>query len=178
MPQPIIWTLLRQPSTDTETLGVLIVPSAGLWATVEAPWVPAGGTGIDPGKPYRSCLPDAVYRLVWAFGPQHGPGIYLEADNIASVSNQRPKVPRWANRLHGGNRGKDAHGCVCPGLLHFGADDHDYFGGDRGVLESTDAVKAINAAYRATGAVVDGEGDESVEVLLYISTDYGARFCD
>jgi|ERR1017187_76140 hypothetical protein len=58
-------TIIRQPSSDDGTFGMLNVDTGESWHSLELPW-----RNNDHGT---SCIPSGVYTCHWINSPKHGP---------------------------------------------------------------------------------------------------------
>jgi len=106
-------TITREPSTDTETMGLLTFDSVSLF-TIERPWFPTAPGGM----PFRSCVPAGRYDLVpYVRGNgdvvralvNPGLGVYFR-------KNDRPNgIGRYKILIHAGNWVTDVVGCIAPG---------------------------------------------------------------
>ncbi len=106
-------TLNREPSTDTETMGLFTFDSVSLF-TIERPWIPT-----DPGgMPFESCVPAGRYDLV--------PYVRGNGDVVRALVNpglgvyfrkhDRPNgIGRYKILFHAGNWVTDVVGCIAPG---------------------------------------------------------------
>jgi hypothetical protein len=121
----MILKLNRFSYSRTETEGVLHV-NGKKFATIEQPWAP-NPTGAVGGLPFRSCIPDGIYRLepwrrpngddVWLiFNPALG--VYrLPADHEGNAG-------RDLCLIHKGNFVTDIQGCIAPGLVRLPLKKH------------------------------------------------------
>lgn len=113
----MIIRLKRFSYSRTETEGVLVMPNGELLNTIEQPWVP-NPNGAKGGKPFHSCIPDGIYRLlpwkrpsgalVWLmFNPELGVH-KLPSDHTFGYERD---LCLW----HVANFVTDIQGCVGPG---------------------------------------------------------------
>ena len=100
------------------TLGVLHVPGAGEFATIERPWL--------NNKPNVSCIPEGVYQCV----PHNG----NKFKNVWCLENV---VDRSAILIHVGNFVDDVIGCIAVGKT---LSTEKYM-----VLNSGDAIDELRA---------------------------------
>jgi hypothetical protein len=106
--------LFREPSGETETMGVLSFDDVDLY-TIEQEWRPTA----PGGEPNNSCVPAGKYQLIPHTRPNGdevvalinpGLGVYYEAAD-------RPNgVGRYLILIHAGNYSTDIVGCIAPGL--------------------------------------------------------------
>lgn len=107
-------TLVREESSDTETMGTLSFDGQSLH-TIEQEWRPT-----DPGgQPNNSCVPAGKYQLISHTRPDGkevvalvnpGLGVYYEA------ADRPNSVGRFLILIHIGNYSTDIVGCIAPGL--------------------------------------------------------------
>jgi len=125
--------LNREPSTETETMGLLGADDLQL-PTVEQEWRPTA----PGGEPNNSCVPAGDYKLIPHTRPNGdkvmalvnpGLGVYYQAAD-------RPNgVGRYLILIHSGNTHKDVVGCIAPGMGRSG----------QMVTNSRNAMKALMA---------------------------------
>ena len=106
--------LERKQTTPTETEGFLSFPGTIL-ATIEKPWV-EDGLG---GKPYESCVPSGIYRLIPHTRPD-GKEVLALINEDLGVYYLEEELPEEGGRFlilfHIANWAKDVVGCVGPGV--------------------------------------------------------------
>ena len=141
-------TLNREPSTDTETMGLLTFDGVSLSA-IERPWIPT-----DPGgKPFESCVPAGRYKLI--------PHTRANGDKVVAMINpglavyhyqsDRPhRVGRYLNLLHSFNWADESNGCIGPG-----------FG--RAV---TERGPMVTSSRKAMKLLMNWLGDDEAEIII------------
>ncbi len=112
-------SLNRDPSTDTETMGLFTFDSVSLF-TIERPWIPT-----DPGgMPFESCVPAGRYDLVpYVRGNgdvvralvNPGLGVYFRDKDRPPPGATISTVGRYKILFHAGNWVTDVVGCIAPG---------------------------------------------------------------
>lgn len=111
--------LERKPTTPIHTEGFLSWPG-GVVCTMERPWI-ENSDGSKGGKPYKSCVPAGVYKLVPHRRGKDGKKVvalineelgvfYLKDDMLAAG-----KGGRFLILIHIANWVKDIVGCIGPG---------------------------------------------------------------
>ena len=145
-------TLNREPSTDTETMGLLTFDGVSLF-TIERPWI-----ATDPGgKPFESCVPAGRYELV--------PYVRGNGDAVRALVNpglgvyfrkrDRPNgVGRYKILIHAGNWVTDVVGCIAPGYGRTAA--HYYSNKGPMVTNSRKAMKVL----------MNWLGDDEAEIMI------------
>lgn len=114
-------TLIRQPSDEQGTFGVLAMESKR-WFSIELPWV--------DNRPMVSCIPVGTYKVVWSRSPRLKKYTY----EIVGVPN------RSGIRIHSGNvagsKPFETHSLGCPLLGYM----KGRIRGQKAVLDSRRAV--------------------------------------
>ena len=135
----MIIALKRFQYSETETMGVLILPDLTLY-TIERPWVSV--KAHKGGKPFHSCVPDGLYELL-PFSSDKYPETWVLQSKIMSVYAYRGDVPKTGGRytcvFHVGNYARDIEGCVAPGLSRV------IMSGQNAVASSRDAMGLLRA---------------------------------
>ena len=90
----MIIDLRRFQYSETETMGVLILPGVTLF-TIERPWVSV--KGHKGGKPFVSCVPDGLYELI-PFSSDKYPETWVLQNKIMDVYAYRGDVPETGGR--------------------------------------------------------------------------------
>tara|TARA_R100001143_G_C3360997_1_gene135680 strand:- start:12755 stop:13237 length:483 start_codon:yes stop_codon:yes gene_type:complete len=114
----MLLTLKRFSYSPTETEGILYLPGDVKFATIEQPWVP-NPNGAPGGKPFESCVPDGMYKLIPWTRP-NGDDVYL----MHSVANGVYMLPsdhkegegRNLCLIHKANWAHEIQGCIAPGV--------------------------------------------------------------
>lgn len=136
----MIIDLKRFQYSETETMGVLILPTVTLY-TIERPWVPV--KSHKGGRPFHSCVPDGLYELL-PFESDKYPETWVLQNKIMDVHAYRGDVPDTGGRytcvLHSGNYVRDIEGCISPGLSRV------IMGKQNAVASSRDAMGLLRAA--------------------------------
>lgn len=86
--------------------------------TVEQPW--------RGNRPFESCVPEGVYRLVPVTSPRWGRTYALVNEQnrvFAAHSDIERDGDRWACLLHAANKAVELAGCIAPGQREWGMDD-------------------------------------------------------
>lgn len=106
--------LERMPSTETETEGFLSFASEIL-ATIELPWIDEGFLG---GKPFESCVPAGVYRLIPHKRPNGDRALALINPELGVYYQAGDRVNglgRYLILIHVANWVSEIVGCIAPG---------------------------------------------------------------
>ena len=117
----MIIRLRRFSYAPTETEGILMLNDGTTFATIEQPWVP-NPNGALGGKPFHSCVPDGMYRVmphvskskgnVWIFwNPELGVWKFPQ-DHLETGDDGRDVC-----YMHSANWAAQLEGCVAPGLF-------------------------------------------------------------
>lgn len=115
----MIIRLKRFSYAPTETEGVLLLTGTGeTFSTIEQPWVrnPNGALG---GKPFHSCVPDGMYRLMPHKSQSKGDVfIFWNPENGVYKFPQDHEEGHGRNvcYLHAANWAIQLEGCIAPGL--------------------------------------------------------------
>ena len=137
-------TLLREASTDVETMGRLTFNNTTLY-TVEQEWRPTA----PGGEPFNSCVPAGRYELRKHVRPNGQTVVALVNPGLGVYYEQmdRPsRVGRYLILMHPGNTHEDVVGCIAPGLGR----------SNQMVTNSRDAMKKI----------MEYIGDEPAELII------------
>lgn len=131
-------TLLREPSTETATVGRLYLEGEPFCWTLEDPVRadPDPSTPQNEAKlPGRTAIPAGRYQVILTISPRFKRELplLLEVPGFSGV------------RIHAGNRAEDTEGCILPG----------YSRGPDFVGRSREAEAAL--IYRITGARTRGD---------------------
>ena len=118
---PVIIKLQRYSYGEYETEGQLIIGSR-VFATIEQPWTP-NPNGFKGGKPFESCIPDGMYRLVRFTRPTKE-GSAAKAWMIFNPDLGVYRFPEdhdyFSGRdlclIHQANWASQIQGCIAPGL--------------------------------------------------------------
>ena len=115
----MILRLKRFSYSPTETEGVLTFSDGTQLATIEQPWVP-NPNGAKGGKPFSSCVPDGMYKLLEWTRPS-GAQVYLMYNPELGVHKLPDDHPDMKERdlclFHTANFVTDIEGCCGPGLV-------------------------------------------------------------
>lgn len=160
----MILKLKRYSYGEYETEGVLEVGNV-LFATIEQPWTP-NPNGAKGGKPFESCVPDGMYRLVPWTSPSKGP-VYMMFSTDLGVYRFPQDHEKYFGRdlclIHIANWASQVQGCVAIGKRR--GPMHD----DRtGKVEQ--AVVSSGSAMRKLRELLGGEGQH----ILSITNETGA----
>ena len=114
----MIIRLKRFSYAPTETEGVLILNDGTTFATIEQPWVP-NPNGALGGKPFHSCVPDGMYRLMPHRSLSKG-NVFIFWNDLLGVYKFSQDHTEGRGRdvcyLHSANWAAQLEGCVAPGL--------------------------------------------------------------
>ncbi len=115
----MIVVLNRFSYAPTETEGILTISGTDVkLATIEQPWVP-NPNGEKGGKPFQSCVPDGMYKLLPWKRPS-GAEVYLMLNPDLGVHKLPADHEAGNGRdlclIHLANFVTDIAGCVGPGL--------------------------------------------------------------
>lgn len=122
-------TLVRQPSTDQGTFGVLTTDRGDRFHTGELPW--------RDNKAYISCVPVGTYLCTTIDSPNHGL-VYVLHD-VPGRSGCEIHVGNWCGDKSKGYK-SDVLGCILLGT------DVGNLAGQRAVLHSGKALELFLAA--------------------------------
>ena len=159
MPYKMAWEtdmktlhLVREPSTEHETMGRLFAGKAGRaireWWTIELPW--------KANAPNISCIPAGAYALV----PIDGKSIRLFGGTVADREEHLTAfVTRFGVLIHPANCAHELKGCIAPGL------SRGSIGGHRAVEQSRAAMEEIMWYLGWDGAQV-GDVEEIAQLII------------
>lgn len=106
----------RKPSTETETEGFMSFENTVL-ATIERPWIDDGSPG---GKPFESCVPAGIYKLIPHTRAKDGREVVAlinEDLGVYYLDEDRPaEGGRYLILCHIANWATDVVGCIGPGI--------------------------------------------------------------
>ena len=112
------------------TLGEIIVDGepTGIY-TAEQPWL--------NNEPFKSCIPEGVYKLEYTNGPKYGEQVCMVNLTLGiSAADERPHIPRFCCIAgHVGNGPDDVEGCFVVGQ------SVGMYKGKPGVLSSRKAME-------------------------------------
>lgn len=164
----MIIRLKRFSYAPTETEGIMTLDNGDTYNTIEQPWVP-NPNGAIGGKPFHSCVPDGMYRMM--------PHVSKSKGNVWIFWN--PKLGVWKfpqDHLETGDDGRDVcymhsanwafqlEGCVAPGLTRRCMTPR---GGTTAAPAVTSSGAAMNKLHELLG--------ESRQHILSIESALGAR---
>lgn len=112
--------LTRFRQDDKGTFGVLMVPAIGVFATVEAPWVPSGADS-DWGLKGQSCLPAGEYKLIWHRSPKYGDRFHIvdcDDDGKGVTLHEQENCARSHCLIHPANWARELQGCIALGTSY------------------------------------------------------------
>ena len=107
--------LRRFAYTPMGTFGRLFIPDRkwSCW-TVERPWVPDPNRG-PAGKPYESCVPEALYICEPYASRKHKLTWALVNDELGVSITRGSRTHRWGILIHVASLAEQLHGCIAPG---------------------------------------------------------------
>ena len=114
----MIIRLKRFSYAPTETEGVLILDDGTTFATIEQPWVP-NPNGALGGKPFKSCVPDGMYRLMPHQSKSKGSVFIFWNEKLGVYKFPQDHMKDFGRDvcyLHMANWAFQLEGCVAPGL--------------------------------------------------------------
>ena len=94
--------LEREP-TDTQTNGVLTMPSGREFYTLECPW--------RNNEPFVSCIPDGAYLIEPWHSPTHGKCYIVSGGTVGKTQGVRTYI-----LFHAANKVRELQGCIALGL--------------------------------------------------------------
>lgn len=94
--------LEREP-TDTQTNGILTMPSGREFYTLEPPW--------RNNKPFVSCIPDGAYLIESWESPTHGKCYIVSGGTVGKTEGNRTYI-----LFHPANKVHELQGCIALGL--------------------------------------------------------------
>lgn len=94
--------LEREP-TDTQTNGILTMPSGREFYTLECPW--------RNNKPFVSCIPDGAYLIEPWESPTHGDCYIVSGSTVGKTQGNRTYI-----LFHAANKVHELQGCIALGL--------------------------------------------------------------
>lgn len=135
-------TLTRDCYWRTGTYGVLRVGDLTLY-TAEQPW--------NANTPFKSCIPDGMYRAEPFESPSRGPVWILTGQGVVKHEHEAGEHDRFLVQIHVANWPDQLQGCIAPGLSR----DHMPYGRDGlsaiGVKHSAEAMARLAEAVPADG---------------------------
>ncbi len=163
----MIIRLKRFSYGEYETEGVLVIGDE-IFATIEQPWTP-NPNGAKGGKPFESCVPDGMYRLVPFVRPKNKRRVYIMFNPDNGVWRFPLEHDAGKGRdlclFHRANWARQIQGCIAPGIRRQPMVD------PKG--ESKYAVPAVNQSGNAMKRMLALLGDD--QHILSIENDTGAK---
>lgn len=163
----MIIKLKRFSYGEYETEGKLIIGDE-IFATIEQPWTP-NPNGAPGGKPFESCVPDGMYRLLPFVRPKNDREVFILSNPDNGVyqwpRDHEPGSGRDLCLIHRANWARQIQGCVAPGLKRQAMIDPNG--------ESKYAVQAVNQSGDAMDRIVELLGER--QHILSIENDTGAK---
>jgi len=163
----MIIRLKRFSYGEYETEGVLIIDSEQ-FATIEQPWTP-NPDGHKGGKPFESCVPDGMYRLMPFVRPKNNRKVFIFFNPDKGVwrfpLEHEPGNGRDLCLIHRANWARQIQGCIAPGKERRPMVDK------KG--KSKHAVQAVSQSGNAMKRILELLGDK--EHILSIENDTGAK---
>ena len=114
----MIIRLKRFSYAPTETEGVLILDDGTTFNTIEQPWMP-NPNGALGGKPFHSCVPDGMYRLMPHESKSKGAVFIFWNEKLGVYKFPQDHMKDYGRDvcyLHKANWAFQLEGCVAPGL--------------------------------------------------------------
>lgn len=102
-------TLTRYQSTSDGTFGQMIVGDK-MFYTVERAWL--------NNKPFFSCVPAGLYRLVPHKSPKFGDVFCLVSDTLQVTRYEEQHSKRYSCLIHAANYARNVQGCIGVGEKH------------------------------------------------------------
>ena len=160
-------TLKRFSYGEFETEGQLIIGNK-IFATIEQPWTP-NFNGAPGGKPFESCVPDGMYRLMPFVRPKSSAKVYLLLNEDLGVYRFPQDHVHGSGRdlclIHVANWARQVQGCIAPGMSRLPMVDKK---GDFNY-----PVQAVGSSGAAMRLIRDLLGER--QHLLSIENDTGAK---
>lgn len=97
---------LRREPTDSQTNGILTMPSGREFYTLEQAW--------RNNKPFESCIPDGAYLIEPYDSPKFG-AVYIVSGGTVSKF-PTAKQHRWGILFHPANKVTQLQGCLALGM--------------------------------------------------------------
>lgn len=94
---------LERELTDTQTNGILTMPSGREFYTLEQAW--------RNNEPFVSCIPDGAYLIEPWQSPTHGDCYIVSGGTVGKTKGVRTYI-----LLHAANKVRELQGCIALGL--------------------------------------------------------------
>lgn len=99
----MITLFLEREPTDTQTNGILTMPSGREFYTLECPW--------RNNRPFESCIPDGAYLIEPWHSPTHGDCYIVSGGTVGKTEGVRTYI-----LFHAANKVRQLQGCIALGL--------------------------------------------------------------
>lgn len=99
----MITLFLERNPTDTQTNGILTMPSGREFYTLECPW--------RNNRPFESCIPDGAYLIEPWYSPTRGGCYIVSGGTVGKTEGVRTHI-----LFHAANKVWQLQGCIALGL--------------------------------------------------------------